>query len=50
MDKSGMWVKIKEYSLEWHDWQDIKDCDPEKVTLNFIGMKLLILRRPIDSS
>ena len=47
MDKSGMWVKIKEYSLEWHDSED---CNPEKVTLNFVGMKLLILRRPIDSS
>ena len=32
-----MWVKIKEYCLEWHD---CFNCDPEKVKLDFVGMKL----------
>jgi len=47
MDKSGMWVKIKEYSLEWHE---CKNCDPNKVKLDFVGMKLLFFRRPLDRS
>jgi hypothetical protein len=42
-----MWVKIKEYSLEWHD---CVNCDSDKVKLDFIGMKLLVFRRPIDAN
>ena len=42
-----MWVKIKEYCLEWHD---CFNCDPEKVKLDFVGMKLLVFRRPIDAT
>ena len=45
MDRSGMWVKIKEYSLMWHESDN---CEQDKVNLQFIGMKLLLFRRPFD--
>jgi len=38
-----MWAKIKEYSLEWNE-------SSKKVTMFFIGLKILILRRPIDNN
>jgi len=46
MDRSGMWVKIKEYSLVWHESEN---CEQDKVNLQFIGMKLLLFRRPLDT-
>jgi len=38
-----MWAKIKEYSLEWNE-------SSKKVTMFFIGLKILLLRRPIDNN
>jgi len=38
-----MWAKIKEYSLEWNE-------SSKKVTIFFIGLKILLLRRPIDNN
>lgn len=43
LNKSGMWAKIKEYSLEWNE-------SSKKVTMFFIGLKILLLRRPIDNN
>jgi hypothetical protein len=51
MDISGMWVKIKEYLIEWINCDECLICDNEKgVKMYFVGMKLLLLRRPIDKS
>lgn len=47
MDRSGMWVRIKEYSLVWHESEN---CEQDKVNLQFIGMKLLLFRRPIEKN
>jgi len=38
-----MWAKIKEYSLEWNE-------SSKKVTMFFIGLKILLLKRPIDNN
>lgn len=38
-----MWAKIKEYSLEWNE-------SSKKVIMLFIGLKILLLRRPIDNN
>jgi len=38
-----MWAKIKEYSLEWNE-------SSKKVIMFFIGLKILLLRRPIDNN
>lgn len=43
LNKSGMWAKIKEYSLEWNE-------SSKKVTMFFIGLKILLLKRPIDNN
>lgn len=45
LNKSGMWAKIKEYSLEWSETSNTKD-----VILSSIGLKVLMLRRPIDNN
>jgi len=38
-----MWAKIKEYSLEWNE-------SSKKVIMFFIGLKILLLKRPIDNN
>jgi hypothetical protein len=43
LNKSGMWAKIKEYSLKWDELS-------KEVTLFSIGLKILLFRRPIDNN